>query len=134
VTSRLIEGEFPNYEQVIPKKTKENIWINTRYFLSAARRASIFTNQESQSVRIDLNKNRMVISKTTPDVGEVREELEAEYTGGEFSIGFNPNFLSDVLKNIEDEKIQFGLTDPEKPGMIKSQEDYTYIVLPMQIT
>lgn len=134
VTSRLIEGEFPNYEQVIPKKTKENVWINTRDFLSAARRASIFTNQESQSVRIELNKNRMVISKTTPDVGEVREELEAEYGGGEFSIGFNPNFLIDALKNIEDEKIQFGLTDPEKPGMIKSQEDYTYIVLPMQIT
>lgn len=134
LTSRLIEGEFPNYEQVIPKKTKEQIWINTQQFLSAARRASIFTNNESQSIKIDLSKNRMVISKNTPDVGEVREEIDAEYSGGEFSIGFNPSYLIDVLKNIEDEKISFGLIDPEKPGMIKSREDYTYIVLPMQLS
>ncbi len=134
ITSRLIDGEFPNYEQVIPKKTKEQVWINTQDFLSAARRASIFTSQESQSIKIDLSKNRVVISKNTPDVGEVREEIDAEYSGGEFSIGFNPSYLIDVLKNINDEKIQFGLTDPEKPGMIKAEEDYTYIVLPMQLT
>lgn len=134
ITSRVIDGEFPNYEQVIPKKTKEQVWINTQDFLSAARRASIFTNQESQSIKIDLTKNRMVISKNTPDVGEVREEIDAEYSGAELSIGFNPSYLIDVLKNIEDEKVQFGLTDPEKPGMIKAEEDYTYIVLPMQLS
>jgi len=134
ITSRLIEGEFPNYEQVIPKKTKEQIWINTQQFLSATRRASIFTSQESQSIKIDLQKNRMVISKNTPDVGEVREEIEVEYSGGDFTIGFNPTYLIDALKNIDDEKIQFGLTDPEKPGMIRAQQDYTYIVLPMQLS
>ena len=134
ITSRLIEGEFPNYEQVIPKKAKEQLWVNTQQFLSAARRASIFTSQESQSIKIDLQKNRMVISKNTPDVGEVREEIETEYGGGEFSIGFNPNYLIDVLKNIDDEKISFGLIDPEKPGMIKAQQDYTCIVLPMQLS
>lgn len=134
IVSRLIEGEFPNYEQVIPKKTKEQLWINTQKFLSAARRASIFTHQESQSVKIDLSKNRVVISKSAPDVGEVREELEAEYGGDDLSIGFNPNYLIDVLKNIDEDRVQFGLTDPEKPGMIKAKEDYTYIVLPMQLS
>ena len=133
ITSRLIDGEFPNYEQVIPKKSKEQVWVDTQQFLSAARRASIFTNQESQSVKIDLTRNRLVISKSTADVGEVREEIDAEYGGVDFSIGFNPNYLIDVLKNISEDKIQFGLTDPEKPGIIKSQNDYTYIILPMQL-
>lgn len=134
ITSRLIEGEFPNYEQVIPKKTKEHVQINTQEFLSAAKRASIFTNQESQSIKIDLSKNRMVISKNTPDVGEVREELAAEYSGGDFTIGFNPSYLIDVLKNIKEETIKFELIDPEKPGVIRSNDNYTYIVLPMQLS
>jgi DNA polymerase-3 subunit beta len=134
LTTRLIEGEFPNYEQVIPRKTKELLILNTQEFLSAARRASIFTQQDSQSVKLELTKNRLVISKSAPDVGEVREEIEVDYGGSEMAIGFNPSYLTDALKNISDEKVQFGLTDPEKPGIIKAREDYTYIVLPMQLS
>lgn len=134
ITSRLIEGEYPNYEQVIPKKTKEQIKINTQEFLQATRRASILTNQDSQSIRVNMVKDRMIISKTTPDLGEVREELEVDYKGGETVIGFNPTFLIDMLKNVEDEQIQFSFIDPEKPAVLKTKENYTYIVLPMQVT
>ncbi|MBI3252438.1 MAG: DNA polymerase III subunit beta [Candidatus Omnitrophica bacterium] len=134
ITSRLIEGEYPNYEQVVPKKTKEELRINTQEFLQAARRASILTSQDSQSVKINFIKDRMIITKNTPEVGEAREEVEVDYKGGEFVIGFNPAFLIDVLKNIEEENIHLGLTDPEKPAVIRSGKDYTYIVLPMQVT
>ncbi len=134
ITSRLIEGEYPNYEQVIPKKIKEELKIGTQDLLQATRRANILTNQESQSIRINLIKDRMIITKNTPELGEVREELEVDYKGGEFVIGFNPNFLIDVLKNVEEENIKFGFIDPEKPAVIKSGEDYTYIVLPMQVS
>jgi len=134
VTTRLIEGEYPNYQQVIPKETKEQLWLDTQKFLSATRRASIFTNQESQSIKLDLSKNRMVISKNTPDVGEVREELATQYDGGAFTIGFNPSYLIDALKNIGEDKVCFELIDPEKPGVIKVKDDYTYIILPMQLT
>ncbi len=134
IISRLIEGEYPNYEQVIPKKTKEELKINTQDFLQATRRASILTNQDSQSVKINIIKDRMIITKNTPDLGEVREELEVDYKGGELAIGFNPTFLIDVLKNVGDENVQFGFIDPEKPAVIKSGEDYTYIVLPMQVS
>jgi DNA polymerase-3 subunit beta len=133
ITSRLIEGEYPNYEQVIPKKTKEQIKINTQDFLQATRRASILTNQDSQSIRVNMVKDRMIISKTTPDLGEVREELEVDYKGGETVIGFNPAFLIDMLKNVEDEQVQFSFIDPEKPAVLKTKENYTYIVLPMQV-
>ncbi len=134
IMSRLIEGEYPNYEQVIPKKTKEGLKINTQNFLQATRRANVLTNQDSQSVKINIIKDRMIITKNTPDLGEVREELEVDYKGGELAIGFNPNFLIDVLKNIVDENVQFSFIDPEKPAVIKSGDDYTYIVLPMQIS
>ncbi len=133
ITSRLIEGEYPNYEQVIPKKVKEELKINTQDFLQATRRANILTNQESQSVKINIIKDRMIITKNTPELGEVREEIEVDYKGGELAIGFNPNFLIDVLKNISGEDVKFGFIDPEKPAVIKSGDDYTYIVLPMQV-
>ena len=134
ITSRLIEGEYPNYEQVIPKKTKEELHLNTQDFLQATRRASILTSQDSQSVKINVIKDRMIITKSTPDLGEAREELEVDYKGGEFVIGFNPGFLIDVLKNVEEDNVKFSFVDPEKPAVIKSGEDYTYIVLPMQVT
>ncbi len=133
ITSRLIEGEFPNYEQVIPKKTKEELNLNTQDFLQATRRASIYTNQDSQSVKINIIKDRMIITKSTPDLGDAREEMEVDYKGGEFVIGFNPTFLIDMLKNVEEEHVKFSFIDPEKPAVIKCGEDYTYIVLPMQV-
>lgn len=132
ITSRLIEGEYPNYEQVIPKKTKEEVKINAQEFLQATRRASIFTNQESQSVKISIIRDKIILTKNTPELGEVREEIDVDYKGGELAIGFNPSFLIDVLKNVDGD-IRLGFIDPEKPAVIKSGEDYTYIVLPMQV-
>ncbi len=134
ITSRLIEGEYPNYEQVIPKKTKEEVSLNTQDFLQATRRASILTSQDSQSVKINIIKDRMIITKSTPELGEAREELEVDYKGGEFVIGFNPSFLIDMLKNVQEENVSFSFVDPEKPAVIKCGDDYTYIVLPMQVT
>ena len=134
ITSRLIEGEYPNYEQVIPKKTKEELKVNTQDFLQATRRASILTSQDSQSIKINFIKDRLIITKNTPDLGEVREELEVDYKGGELAMGFNPSFLIDVLKNVEEDMVKFELIDPEKPAVIRSGDNYTYIVLPMQVT
>jgi DNA polymerase III subunit beta len=134
ITSRLIEGEYPNYEQVIPKKTKEEVKLGTQDFLQATRRASILTSQDSQSVKINIIKDKMIITKNTPELGEAREEIEVDYKGSELVIGFNPSFLIDALKNIGEENVQFAFIDPEKPAMIKSGDNYTYIVLPMQVS
>ena len=134
IISRLIEGEYPNYEQVIPKKIKEELKISTQDFLQAARRASILTNQDSQSVKINIIKDRLIITKNTPELGEAREEVEVDYKGGELAIGFNANFLIDVLKNVDEENILFGFIDPEKPAVIRNGENYTYVVLPMQVS
>ncbi|MFA5143187.1 MAG: DNA polymerase III subunit beta [Candidatus Omnitrophota bacterium] len=131
--SRLIEGEFPNYEQVIPKEAKDKLITLKESFLAAVKRAALFTNQDSAAIKLDLGKDKVVISKSTPYLGEARVEVDAEYKGKEMSMGFNPDYLVDLLKNIDEEKIAFEVTDAEKPGVIRIGAGYVYVVLPMQI-
>jgi DNA polymerase-3 subunit beta len=134
IVSRLIEGEFPNYEQVIPKEVKERLKLDREKFLWATKRAGILATADSQAIKIDLFKNKMVVSKNTPDLGEAREEIDINYSGREFSIGFNPNYLTDVLKSLDSDEIDFELSDAEKPGVIRTKDgSYVYIVLPMQL-
>ena len=133
IISRLIEGEYPNYEQVIPKESKDKLTIEREKLLLAARRASLLTTQDSMAVRLDVYKEKLIVSKSTPDVGESKEELKAQYTGGPLSIGFNPNYLIDVLKNIDIETVAIELMGSDKPGVIRLGDEYTYVVLPMQL-
>jgi len=134
IISRLIEGEFPNYEQVIPKEVKEKIMIDRAAFIAAAKRAMIFTNQDSMAIKLDISKNKMAISKNTPYMGEVREEVGVSYKGKDLTVGFNPNYIVEVLKNIDSKEIGLELADNDKPGAIRVGTEYVYVVLPMQIT
>jgi DNA polymerase-3 subunit beta len=134
VISRLIEGEFPNYEQVIPKEAKDKLRIAKGSLISALKRVALFTNQESMAVKIDISRDKIVLSKSTPYIGEVREELPVEYKGKEMSIGFNPEYLIDVLKAIDQETVGLEVVDAEKPGVVRMGDEYIYVVLPMQIT
>jgi len=132
IISRLIEGEFPDYKQVVPAVSENKMKIGRNQFLLAVKRAALLATQDYQAVKLEVFKNKLVISKSTPDVGEFHEELAAEYQGRELVIGFNPTYLIDILKNLSDEIINLELTDGEKPGVIRIS-GYIYIVLPMRI-
>ncbi|MFH1577516.1 MAG: DNA polymerase III subunit beta [Candidatus Omnitrophota bacterium] len=132
IISRLIEGEFPDYKQVIPPATSNKIKIDREQFLLAIKRASLLTTVDYQAVKFEVFKNRLVISKSTPDVGESREELLCEYPGKDTVIGFNPTYLIDVLKNLHNQTVELEITDSEKPGVIRTN-GYIYIVLPMRL-
>jgi len=132
IISRLIEGEFPDYRQVIPPVSENKMGVSREQFLLGLRRAALLSTPDYQAVKIELFKNKMVVSKSTPDIGESREEINVDYNGKEMAIGFNPNYLIDVLKNLSNEKIEFELTDSEKPGVIRI-DGYIYIVLPMRL-
>lgn len=134
--TRVIEGEFPNYEQVIPKEMANKIKVNTQKFLMGTKRAALLTNQDSQSIRIDVLKDKIIISKATPELGEVKDQLDAVYSGREMSVGFNPHYLADALKNISQEEISIEIEGPDKAGVIRTQgaqDKYIYLVLPMQL-
>jgi len=132
IATRIVEGEFPNYNQVIPVEQKTKIKMNTQEFLSAIRRANLLATPDFQAVKFEVFKDKLVVSKITPDVGESREEVTIEYGGPETIVGFNPSFFIEVLKNIAEEKINLELLGPDKPGVIRLQ-DYLYLALPMRI-
>lgn len=133
LTTRLIEGHFPNYEQVIPKEEKTTSEVRRDELLQAVRRAALLTSPESQLVKFDFLKDRLLISSRSPNLGEAKEEISAQAAGGELAIGFNPQYLLDVLKNLDIETISFSLSEPDKPGLLRGKEDYLYVVMPMQI-
>ena len=78
-------------------------------------------------------KDKIVISKASPSLGEAREELDVEYKGKEIAIGFNPGYIIDLLKNTEQETINFELVDPDKPGVVRVGSEYVYVVMPRQL-
>ncbi|MFA5177633.1 MAG: DNA polymerase III subunit beta, partial [Candidatus Omnitrophota bacterium] len=118
---------------VIPPACENKVRLGREEFLLAVRRAALLSTPDYQAVKMEVFKNKLVISKSTPDVGESREELTVAYTGKELAIGFNPGYLIDVLKNLHEDMVELELTDSEKPGVIRIS-GYVYIVLPMRLS
>jgi len=134
LVTRLIEGHFPNYQQVIPPKIEYKLLLDREEFLSAAKRAALLTSEQSNSVKMALQKNRLVMSSNTPDVGEAREELVISYAGEEFSIAFNPQYLIDALKSLDEKEIALELIDGLNPGVLRSGNAFLYVIMPIRVS
>jgi len=132
IATRIIEGEFPNYKQVIPKEGNNKAKVKTQDLLAAIRRANLLATPDFQAIKFELFKDKLVISKTTPDVGESREEVAVEYGQQELIVGFNPQFFIDVLKNINEEYVPMEFLGPDKPCVLRLKE-YLYLALPMRL-
>lgn len=130
--ARPIEGEFPDHSQYVPKDSKDKLYIDRKNFLLGLRRADLLSTPDHRGVKLDLKKDSMVISKVTPQLGEVKEQIPVKYNGPSLQIGFNPNYLIDVLKNLEDEEVCFEFFGPDKPVILR-KEGYIYLALPMKI-
>lgn len=133
VISRLIEGNFPNYKQVIPSQVKERVVLNREEFFSAVRRVSVVTHEKSSLIKVALKKNLLTLTAQTPEVGEAKEEIPLAYEGEEVAIAFNPSYLIDVLRNLEEEEVTFEFNDSLSPGMIRSGNSFLYVIMPMRI-
>ncbi|MGC3992438.1 MAG: DNA polymerase III subunit beta [Chthoniobacteraceae bacterium] len=101
LVSKLIEGNYPNYRQVIPAEAKERITLERDLFFNSVHRVSLLASEKSNSVKLIFSKNNLDITANTPDVGEARESLAIQYKGREFAIAFNPEFLMAPLKNLQ---------------------------------
>lgn len=131
-SSRLVEAQFPRYEQVIPKEFTGYAVIDRNDFIEALERTSLVSN----SIRIDMAGLEMVIHAKEPDKGNCKEEVAIELNGKNIEIGFNVRFLLDFLRSIHDDKIVFKYVQEQKPAVMQGQEneDYVYIVMPLKLS
>ncbi len=132
--SKLVEGNYPNYRQVIPAETKERVPLAREELLHALRRAEIMTSEKSNSVKISLGKNNLSITANTPDVGEARESIAVNYKGKEFAIAFNPAYLMDPLKALDNDEVFLELIDELSPGVLKINGPFLYVLMPMRMS
>ncbi|MCH7909099.1 MAG: DNA polymerase III subunit beta [Candidatus Hydrogenedentes bacterium] len=138
LVTALIEGTFPKYDMVIPKKNDKEITINTNIFTEAIRRTRTMTNEKFNSVRIAMENGKMTVKVVTPEVGEYEEEIPVEYEGESFEIAFNPDFILDVLRQIDSEMTLLHLKDSMSPGVLKPlneapSDQYINVVMPIRI-
>jgi DNA polymerase III subunit beta len=130
LVSKLIEGNYPNYRQVIPAEAKERIRLERETFLTAVRRVSLLAGEKS--VKLIFTKSNIDIVANTPEVGEAKESLAVMYQGREFSIAFNPEFLMAPLRNLSEEEIYLDLIDELSPGVIKIAGPFLYVLMPVR--
>lgn len=134
LASKLIEGTYPNFRQVIPTETKERIALERETLLAALHRASILASEKSQSVKLNFGKNTLTITANTPEVGEAKETLSINYKGKEITIAFNPQYLMDPLRNLDADEVFMELTDELSPGVVKINAPFLYVLMPMRLS
>lgn len=132
LTTKLVEGTYPNYQQVIPRECRERIALPREEFLQALRRAEIMTSDKHCSVKLNFTRNQLIITANTPEVGEAREVLSLNYKGSEFVIAFNPVYLVEALRALDTEEVYFELTDELSPGVLKTNGPFLYVIMPMR--
>jgi DNA polymerase-3 subunit beta len=132
---RLIDAEFPDYRQVIPKELKRNLTVGREALLASLRRISILATEKTRSVKLELGKRELFLSSANPDLGEAREEIEIGYSDEPLTIGFNARYLIDALAVLGSKEVRVGLNDELSPGTIRPADDENVlaVVMPMRI-
>jgi len=132
VVTKLVEGAYPNYRQVIPAEARERVALPREDLLQALRRAEIMTSEKSNSVKLTFGRNSLAITANTPDVGEVRESMAINYKGRDLAIAFNPGFLMEALKALDNDEVFLEFTDELSPGVLKINGPFLYVIMPMR--
>ena len=134
IAVKLIDAQFPPYEQVIPREHKKIITVDRLRLIDALRRAQLMSS-ETRGVKVAASKEGVTITSDNPDLGEVREELEAEYNAEPLAIGFNPKYVVELLTQMSSDQITIALGGELDPGLIKplGSDDYLGVVMPMRI-
>ena len=132
---RLIEQDYPDYKQVIPKESRVSITLKREEFLTALKRVSVFSSEKTRSVKLILDKSKLDLIAVTPEVGEATEELEIEYNGDRLELGFNSSYIIDVMDAIGENEVLLNVTDELSPALIRpnSSENYVSVIMPMRV-
>ena len=130
--SKLVEGNFPNYKQVIPGESRQRVTVVKEELHHALRRADQITSDKSNSVKLSFKDNNLTITANTPEVGSGHEKIAIKYSGEEIEVAFNPVYLMDALKVIDEDEVYLEITDSLSPGVLKSQSAFLYVLMPMR--
>jgi DNA polymerase-3 subunit beta len=133
--SRLIEEQFPNYAAVIPQAGEKKVVLNRDQLWGALRRTSTIVGERSTPTKIEMKKNRMLVTCTNMDLGEAKESLDVEYDGEEIAIGFNAKYVMDFLSAINEGQIAIYLSDSLSPTLFQplGEDSYQCVIMPMRI-
>lgn len=132
--SKVVEGNYPNYQQVIPKETHQRIKLERELFLQCVHRAALVTSEKSNSVKIKLSANLLEISAASPDFGESHESMAISYSGPELQVAFNPQFVMDPLRALTKDEVFFELKDEVSPGVFKTLESFVCVIMPVRLS
>jgi DNA polymerase-3 subunit beta len=135
LTSKLIDGTFPDYARVIPKSNDKDLKVSNVDFKSAVDRVSTIASERGRAVKLNINGGKLVLSVNNPDGGSATEEIGADYDAAPLEIGFNARYLLDIASQLESETAHFQLADPGSPTMVKdgSDEGSLYVLMPMRV-
>jgi DNA polymerase-3 subunit beta len=133
--TRLIDGEYPDYRQVIPKTAEKTLRIKKEDFTSALKRVSLLSHEKSRGIKLNISSGLLKITSSNPDMGEAQEEVDIQYTGDSQHIGFNAKYLLECLQVMNDSEIELKFKDHLSPGILRSvaKPEHTYVIMPMRI-
>jgi DNA polymerase III subunit beta len=137
LSSRLIDGQFPNYRQLLPESYEHDVTLGRQEFLSVVRRVSLMA-QRNAPLRLRFEQGTLTLSAQTPDVGEAAESLPVNYQGDELEIGFNPQFLQDGLESVATDEVRLRLISSLRPGLIEESgaedaDGFLYLIMPVRL-
>ena len=132
--SKVVEGNYPNYQQVIPKETHQRIKLERELFLQCVHRAALVTSEKSNSVKIKLSANLLEITASSPDFGEAHESMAISYSGPDLQVAFNPQFVMDPLRALTKDEVFFELKDEVSPGVFKTLESFVCVIMPVRLS
>jgi DNA polymerase III subunit beta len=137
LTSRMLAGQFPNYDLVLPKNNDKSISLNVDKITQAIRRAALMADERSHGIKVDLANGKLSITSQSADVGEAREVIPLDYTGDNLSVGFNAQYVLDFLGVVGTDEVLFEFKDEQSPALLRpsgdGESDYKYVVMPMRL-
>ena len=135
LTSKLIDGTFPDYRRVIPEGNDKHLEVDCKSFAEAVDRVSTISTEKSRAVKVVLDKGSLTLSSSSPESGTATEGLEVEYDAGSVEIGFNSRYLLDITQQIEGDTVSFDLADASSPTIVRDAADGSalYVLMPMRV-
>jgi DNA polymerase-3 subunit beta len=132
--SKVVEGNYPNYQQVIPKETHQRIKLERELLLQCVHRAALVCSEKANSVKIRLTTNLLEITAQSPDFGEAHESMAISYSGPDLQVAFNPAFMMDPLKALAKDEVFFEVKDEVSPGVFKTLDNFVCVIMPVRLS